>query len=157
MSQAIGVGVIRMPEAAKKPFVNTDISEGDLVFITTAGHEWLTRKDKFRRGGMVLAGRAAKVLTVYDWETEHGKAILEKREATEKWVGLESRDFRYVLLLMFPEIPSDGRQGIALPEVLPLMMPREDKPTPLFAKYPEHLKALMDHVGSFPKGDGDVG
>ena len=129
-------------KVVKSPVNTGDPKKGDLVYITSAGHDWMTRKQVFAGGGKVLYGRSAVVLDVYDWDSERGKEILSKREASDKWQGLESRDFKYVLLIFFPEVTVDGKQGAAFPDVLPLKHPRMDGSPLLFASYPEHLLKL---------------
>ena len=112
---------------------------GDLVYLTPSGHDWLTRSTKFP--GINLSGRLGRIIDVYDWTTEKGKGILEGRQATGKWNSLKSEDFRFVVLVFYPDIEREGRLGIMHPELLPLFHPRSAVPgtAPLFRKLQHHL------------------
>jgi hypothetical protein len=110
---------------------------GDLVFITPAGHEWISRSQKMP--GINLSGRTAQIVDIYDWESERGKDILAKREETGKWMGLDSESFKYIVLVFYPELEYEDKQGIMHPEMLCQKHPRMDGNPPLFSKYPDHL------------------
>ena len=92
---------------------------------------------------MVIAGRTAVVQDVYDWKTKRGQEVLANRQKNGKWSSLVSEDFKYILLLLFPELPMDGKQGIGIPEVVPYYHPTFELPTPLFGHYPQHLHDLV--------------
>ena len=115
---------------------------GDLVCLTAEGHDWMSRTKKFG-GKITLTGRTAIVHDVYDWESERGLKVLAHREQNGKWTGLDSQDFRYVLLVLFPEIVHEGKTGVGLPDVMPYFHPRKEGKNPLFLPYPKHLSDLL--------------
>ena len=115
----------------------------DLVYITSAGHEWVCRTKGPASGAMFLVGRVAVIQDIYDWGSARGKSVLEKRRSTGKWESLDPTLFKYVLMVMFPEIESDGKAGLGIPEVLPLYHPLSNGTQPLFKGYPAHLAELL--------------
>ena len=126
---------------SKKPPSEESFKKGDLVFITPAGHEWITRSQKFP--GINLSGRTAQILDIYDWESDHGKSILAKRQDTGKWVGLASEEFKFIVLVFYPDLESDGKQGVMHPEMLCRYHPRMEGKSPLFRKFPKHLQEYI--------------
>ena len=122
---------------------------GDLVYITPAGHFWITRSQRAASfNGVSLAGRTAMILDVYDWNTQRGKEILAGRLKNGKWLNMNSQDFKYVLMVFYPELELEGQQGIMHPELLPLKHPHTDGNPPLFVKYPA---AMLDYVSGKKK------
>ena len=119
------------------------ISIGDLVYLTADGHDWMSRTQKFGKAGITLIGRTAVVHDIYDWESDRGKKVIENRAQTGKWVGLDSLDFRYVLLVLFPELKQGSKVGLGLPDVMPYYHPRKEGKNPLFLPYPKHLADLL--------------
>lgn len=130
-------------EAPNSAVPEPSFSVGELVYITPAGHEWMCRSQKYQGGRLILAGRTAIIQDIYNWEDERGKAVLANREKNGKWTGLSSTDFKYVLLVLFPELSLDGKDGIGLPDVVPLNHPRMELASPIFKSYPKHLADLM--------------
>lgn len=130
-------------EKTKKADMVPEYSPGDLVYITPAGHEWMTRTQKYKSSKLVLVGRTAVIQDVYDWESPRGKEVLKHREENGKWAGLNSLDFKYILLLLFPEVPHEGKQGVGIPDVMPELHPRMEGNPPLFEHYPKHLAKLL--------------
>ncbi len=128
----------KKPEDTSTPLFKV----GDLVCITAEGHDWMSRTKKFS-GKITLTGRTAIVHDVYDWDSERGQQVLANRENNGKWIGLDSQDFKYVILVLFPEIVHEGKTGVGLPDVLPYYHPRKDGKLPLFLPYPKHLSDLL--------------
>ena len=78
----------------------------DLVTITPAGGDWISRSQTLHKSS--ISGRVGIVLDIYDWETPRGKEILAGRENTARWTSLKSEDFKYVILVLFPELEYEG-------------------------------------------------
>ena len=126
-----------------------DFRVNDLVYITSAGHEWICRTKGPAAGALFLVGRVAIVQDVYDWTSDRGRAVLDKRRSTGKWEALDPLLFKYVLMIMFPELSSNGKLGMGLPEVMPYMHPLSGGTQPLFLKYPSHLADLITGARRF--------
>ena len=109
--------------------VSKEPKSGDLVFLTMAAHDWLCRKNK--DFSVPFSGRIARIMEVIDWESEVGKEILEKRELSGKWGEYRTEDFKYVIEVYLPEIQTSTGDGVAQPQVFPLMHPNKPK-SPLF-------------------------
>jgi hypothetical protein len=90
-----------------------------------------------------LSGRTGQILDIYDWGTPKGQEILRGRNASPKWMSLNSEDFRYVILVFLPELEYQGKVGVAHPQLFPLLHPRMDGNPPLFSPYPLHLLDLL--------------
>ena len=125
--------------------------KGDLVYITSAGHDWITRSSQMP--GVNLAGRTAQLVDIYDWDTDRGKDILEKRKESGKWTSLRSKEFRYIVVVFYPEKSYQDKQGIMHPEMLCLCHPREEGDLPLFERYPAHLMKYITGEEKFVLGD----
>ena len=130
-----------MDKKAKREKVK--IKNGDIVFLTRHYAEWI----KMLKGDLdiSLVHRVAKVIKVFNWRTKEEKALLEQREKTGKWDNLNSKDFKYVLKVYYPDLVSKKteKQGISAYEVLPLLFPGTEYP--LFEVYPQHL---LDDINS---------
>ena len=98
---------------------------GDVVFLTMAGHDYLARNKKDFT--VPTSGRIAKILEIMDWGSEKGKGILAERKKTPYWTTKNSIDYKYLLLIYYPELSTDGADGIAIPEMFPLYHPLADK------------------------------
>jgi hypothetical protein len=70
-----------------------------------------------------MVNRIAKVVKVFDWETEEGQLLLSEREKTGKWSNLDPKAFKYVLKVYCPELKIKNRVGFATEEVLPRKYP----------------------------------
>jgi hypothetical protein len=71
-----------------------------------------------------MANRLAKVIKVFDWDTEEGKLLLQVRESTGKWSNYNSKDFKFVLKIYYPElILKSGKVGFCTEEVFPKTYP----------------------------------
>lgn len=114
---------------------------GDIVCISPAGGEWMSRSNPLHK--TALSGRPGQILDIYDWDTPKGKEILEGRKETPKWSSLVSEDFRYVILVLFPELEYQGKTGVAHPQLFPLLHPRMEGNPTMFSLYPKHLLDLL--------------
>ena len=95
---------------------------GRLVFLTTHCDVWFREiNPKF---DVPMANRIAKVVKVFDWETDEGKLLLSEREKTGKWNVLDPKAFKYVLKIYFPELIMKQRKGLTTEEVLPKLYPK---------------------------------
>lgn len=122
---------------AKNIDTKTKVVNGDIVYLTRHYAEWIKMLNSDI--DISLVHRIAKVVKVFNWNTLEGKSLLAQREATGKWKALNSKDFKYVLKVYFPEIKSkkDSRAGVLTYEVLPINYPGTEYP--LFEIYPKHL------------------
>ena len=129
-------------------------SEGDLVYLTLAAHEWIVRKNPDLN--FPVNGHLARISKVFEWDTEEGKMILEERKKVAGWRELDPREFRYILNAYFPELIGGKKsQGAILPLVLPESYP--GKPgTPMFGSVPKSmLKDMMsDETAKIEKKTG---
>lgn len=92
-----------------------------IVFITVHADRWL--RDANPRFNIPMANRLARVSKVFDWDTDEGRMLLEAREKSGKWGKLNSRDFKFVLSIFYPELIKDGQQGMVIEEVMPQRFP----------------------------------
>jgi len=109
--------------------------QGDLVFITMAGQDFLSRNkgDEFNIG---LHGRLGKILEIYDWGSTKGKEILEGRKKHFTWRKLNSESFKYVILIYCPDLVSpQGKKGVAFPELFAEFHPVAEGDVPMFEKW----------------------
>lgn len=125
------------------------MKEGDIVFFTQHYAEWI----KLLKGDLdiSLIHRIAKIVKIFNWDTEEGKMLLEQRVLTGKWNNLESKDFKFVLDVYYPDLVNGKKKqlGIKAIEVLPALFPGTE--FPLFVVYPQHL---LDDM--FKKIDHDI-
>lgn len=99
--------------------------KGRLVYLTVHLDAWLRRVNfKFN---IPMVNRLAKVIKVFDWDTEEGKLLLAEREKTGKWVDLESKDFKFVLKIYYPELKNGDKTGMCVEELMPRCYPGSDK------------------------------
>lgn len=99
---------------------NIDIT-GRIVYLTRYLEMWY----KFRTPSfnVPITNRLAKIIKVFDWDTEEGKTLLEVRERTGKWKNIESKDFKYVLKVYYPELIINKKDKIMVDEVMPRYYP----------------------------------
>jgi len=94
---------------------------GRLVYLTTHSDVWFREiNPKFN---VPMANRIAKIVKVFDWDTDEGKLLLSEREKTGKWGKLDPKAFKYVLKIYFPELVLRNRKGLTTEEVLPMLYP----------------------------------
>lgn len=138
---------------------NEIFEEGDVVYLTKAGHDWISRTNP--GFSIPLSGRIGKVEKVLDWTSKEGKLVLKSRVASGKWDKYKSEDFKYIVAIYYPELIMDGHApGVKAPEVLPYRHPTEEKNPPLFQKWnPDLWKDILRTSKPFSieeKEDGPV-
>lgn len=109
---------------------------GKIVYLTVHSEVWF--KEINPNFNIPMVNRLAKIVKVFDWDTEEGKILLEAREKTGKWGKLNSKDFKFVLKIYYPELIFDPdikiyspemhrgmevKKGFVAEEVLPLKYP----------------------------------
>lgn len=116
-----------------------EFKAGDVVFLTMAGHDYVARNKK--DFNIPTSGRIAKILEVIDWKSARGKKLLAERKKLPMWSNKNVVDFKYVLLIYYPELSTEEADGIALPELFPLYHPMadKDKKIALFEKWNKEL------------------
>jgi len=98
---------------------------GKLVYLTVHYDRWLREVNS--DFNIPMANRMARVIKVFDWETEEGKLLLEARKKTRKWGNFNSEDFKFVLEIYCPELVVSGKkQGFSTEEVAPRKYPGTD-------------------------------
>lgn len=112
---------------------------GDVVFLTMAGHDFISRNKK--DFNIPTSGRIAKILEIMDWNSERGKKVLAERKKVPMWIGKVAEDYKYVLLVYYPDLSTEEANGIALPEIFPQYHPKADKANKvaLFEKWDSNL------------------
>jgi len=97
---------------------------GKIVYLTVHTDTYLREiNPKFN---VPMANRTAKIIKIFDWETEEGKLLLKAREKIGKWGNtFNPKDFKYVLKVYYPDLKIDKnkRQGLTVEEVLPRFYP----------------------------------
>lgn len=117
-----------------------------IVFLTVHTDRWL--RDGNPRFNIPMANRLARVVKVFDWETEEGRLLLEARRRSEKWGSMDPRDFKFVLSIYYPELVKDGKRGMTVEEVMPRKYPGTD--LDLFTSMPAWV---LEDVVKERKGD----
>jgi hypothetical protein len=117
----------------------TDYKAGDVVFLTMAGHDYVARNKK--DFNIPTSGRIAKILEVIDWKSARGKKLLAERKKLPMWANKNVVDFKYVLMIYYPDLSTEEADGIALPELFPQYHPMADKnkKIALFEKWNKEL------------------
>lgn len=112
---------------------------GDVVFLTMAGHDYVSRNKK--DFNIPTSGRIAKILEVIDWKSARGKKLLAERKKLPMWSNKNVVDYKYVLMIYYPDLSTDEADGIALPELFPQYHPMadKDKKIALFEKWNQGL------------------
>jgi hypothetical protein len=94
---------------------------GRLVYLTMHADVWFRELNpKFN---IPMVNRIAKVVKVFDWETDEGRLLLAEREKTGKWGKLNPKAFKFVLKIYCPELKIKDKVGFATDEILPRMYP----------------------------------
>jgi hypothetical protein len=97
---------------------------GRLVYLTTHSDVWFREiNPKFN---VPMANRIAKVVKVFDWDTDEGRLLLSEREKTGKWGKLDPKAFKFVLKIYCPELIIKNKVGFATEEILPIKYPGTD-------------------------------
>lgn len=126
----------------------SDFQVGDYVFLTRASELWM-RRVRPQAPVLFLTGRLARVAKVLDWGSEEGRMVWESRKENQKWANIDNpEDYRYVLDIYFPELPSGekkGEFGLVLPDSVPSHYKAQDgtDPMPLFLKVEETFKKRL--------------
>lgn len=100
--------------------MDKDLS-GRLVYLTTHVDAWL--RDINPKFNVPMANRIAKIVKVFDWNTDEGKLLLAERKKNGKWTKLNPLDFKYVLKIYYPELTTQGKKGLIIEEMLPRCYP----------------------------------
>jgi hypothetical protein len=94
---------------------------GRLVFLTHHLDIWLKQiNPKFN---IPMANRIAKIVKIFDWDTDEGKILLREREKTGKWKNLDPKAFKFVLKVYYPDLIRGDKKGVTSEEVLPRYYP----------------------------------
>ena len=115
---------------------------GDVVYVTMSGHDFITRnRPEFN---VNIAGRMARVHDIYDWKSTRGKKILAERAKLPKWKDRISEDYKYVLVIYYPELKKEDTQGLSIPELFTEFHPMQAEPKiRLFRKWDDELLSDM--------------
>lgn len=114
---------------------------GDLVYITLAGQDFLSR-NRDAQSNVQVNGRMAKILEIYDWKTARGRKILADRKKSHfTWSKLKSKDFKFVLCIYGPELkhPDTGSMGVMVPEIFTEFHPTAEGKIKLFDKWNDDM------------------
>jgi len=94
---------------------------GRLVYLTVHMDVWLRQvNSKFN---VPMANRLAKIVKVFDWETDEGKLLLAEREKSGKWKNLNPKAFKFVLKIYYPDLKLKDKQGLTVEELVPRYYP----------------------------------
>lgn len=94
---------------------------GRLVYLTVHADVWF--RDINPKFNIPMANRIAKIIKIFDWDTDEGKFLLEERAKTGKWNKLDPKAFKFVLKIYCPELKIKDKIGIAPEEVMPRNYP----------------------------------
>lgn len=89
--------------------------DGKLVYLTRYQEKWF--KDLDTKFNVPITNRLAKVIKVFDWDSEEGKILLAERERTGKWKSLDPKAFKFVLKVYYPELILKNSDKLTLEEV----------------------------------------
>lgn len=96
--------------------------KGRLVYLTVYIDRYLREVNP--EFNVPMANRLAKVIKVFDWDTEEGKLLLDVRSKSKKWnEKYNKRDYKFVLKIYYPDLMIKNRTGVTVEEVLPRMYP----------------------------------
>lgn len=126
-----------MTNKPSEPIV--EYKAGDVVFLTMAGHDYVSRNKK--DFNIPTSGRIAKIIEVLDWKSARGKKLLAERKKLPAWSNKNVVDYKYVLMIYYPDLSTEEADGIALPELFPQYHPMadKDKNVALFEKWNQGL------------------
>lgn len=120
--------------------MNIQEMEGRLVILTKNLEQWY--RDLNSEFNVPITNRLAKVVKVFDWDTPEGELLLKEREKTGKWDKLDSKEFRYVIRIYYPELRIKRTKKVAIEEVVPLYYPGTKNPM-FFPMPPWMLQELV--------------
>jgi hypothetical protein len=94
---------------------------GRLVYLTRHLEKWY--RDLNPAFNVPIINRLAKIVKVFDWDTEEGKFLLAEREKTGKWKNIDSKLFKFVLKVYYPELILKKSNKVMIEEVVPRYYP----------------------------------
>jgi len=121
---------------------------GKLVFLTTYYDRWLREVNS--EFNVPMVNRIARVIKVFDWDTEEGKLLLAARTRSNKWGKFDPKDFKFVLEVYCPELKiKNNSEGFFTEEVTPKKYPGTENH--MFEVIPEWMldKIKSDKWSSF--------
>ena len=121
--------------------MDTDLDlSGRLVFLTRYLEKWY--RDLDPKFNVPITNRLAKIIKVFDWDTEEGKLLLAEREKTGKWKTLDPKSFKFVLKVYYPDLVFKNSKKLTIEEVTPKFYPGSQHE--MFSLIPDWmLKDLM--------------
>jgi hypothetical protein len=96
--------------------INDKDLAGRLVYLTRYLEKWY--KDLNPAFNVPITNRLAKVVKVFDWDTDEGKLLLSEREKTGKWKSLEPKLFKFILKVYYPELILKNSKKVMIEEVV---------------------------------------
>jgi hypothetical protein len=116
---------------------------GKFVYLTRHLELWLKRVNT--GFNLSMAGRIARIIKVFDWDTDEGILLLNARKESGKWDKLDPKDFKFVLRIYYPELHHKEKKGVAVEEVVPRYFPGATTKLEMFEVLPEWiLKELRE-------------
>lgn len=97
-----------------------------LVILTKHLEKWY--KELNSQFNVPITNRLAKVVKVFDWDSDEGKLILRERKKTGKWDNLDPESFRFVLKVYYPELRLGHTDEVMIEEVVPQYYPGTEAP-----------------------------
>lgn len=94
---------------------------GRLVYLTRHLEMWY--KSRMPNFNVPITNRLAKIIKIFDWDTEEGKILIEARKKTGKWENIDPKDFKFVLKVYFPELTINKKSKVMVDEVVPQYYP----------------------------------
>jgi hypothetical protein len=100
--------------------------QNKLVYLTVHFHTWV--KDRNPDFNIPMLCRWAKVIKIFDWDSEEGKALLTERLKSDKWKEQDAKDFKFILDIYYPDLIKGEKKGVIAPECVPFLNPTTKKP-----------------------------
>jgi hypothetical protein len=94
---------------------------GRLVYLTKYLEKWFT--DINPAFDVPITNRIAKIVKVFDWDTEEGKLLLEMRKKTGKWEKVNPEEFKFVVKIYYPDLIFKNKNKVMIEEVVPRLYP----------------------------------
>ena len=105
---------------------------GNLVYLTIHYDKWL--RERNANFNIPMVNRIAKIIKIFDWDSDEGQLLLAVRDKSGKWGDLDSKDFKYVIKIFYPDLIYGDKNGYAAEELVPKYYPKTDNP--MFGKIP---------------------
>lgn len=96
--------------------------EGRIIILTRYLEQWY--KELNTDFNVPVCNRLAKIIKIFDWDSDEGKLVLSEREKTGKWDNLNSKEFKYVIKVYYPELRMNNKRKIAVTEIVPQYYPK---------------------------------